>query len=249
MIRIILVAIFIILFFIISIPIWIVELIIGKINRHAHDISCLRIVQFAFKCVLFISGTKTNVTGLENIPKDEPVLFVGNHQGIFDTVIAYSMMPNLTGFVAKKEIEKVPFLRVWMRLLYCLFLDRQNMKEGLKTILKGIELVKDKGISMVIFPEGTRSKTEEMGPFKEGALKIAEKSGCKIIPMAQKNTRAILENQYPRIKKAHTAIAFGKPIDISTLTKEEKKFLGAYVQNIIKEMYQELDVEYETVQK
>lgn len=249
MIRIILVAIFIILFFIISIPIWIIEWVVGKINRRAHDISCLRIVQFAFKCVLFISGTKTTVTGLENIPKDEPVLFVGNHQGIFDTVIAYSMMPNLTGFVAKKEIEKVPFLRVWMRLLYCLFLDRQNMKEGLKTILKGIELVKDKGISMVIFPEGTRSKTEEMGPFKEGALKIAEKSGCKIIPMVQKNTRAILENHYPRIKMAHTAIAFGKPIDISTLTKEEKKFLGAYVQNIIKEMYQELDVEYETVQK
>lgn len=209
---------------------------------------CLRVVQWAMKVLLFICGTKTTVTGLENIPKDEPVLFVGNHQGIFDILISYSRMPRLTGYVAKKEMDKAYFLRKWMRLLHCLFLDRNDLKEGLKTILEGVDLIKNQGVSIVIFPEGTRSKNEEMAPFKEGAFKLATKSGCKIVPMVQKNTRAIFENQFPKIKKAHTALAFGKPIDVNTLTKDEKKFLGTYVQNIVKEMYQELDVEYESKQ-
>lgn len=242
MIRLILVILFLIIFFILSIPMWIIEWIIGKFNKKAKDISSLRIVQFAFKCILFICGTKTTVIGMENIPKDEPVLFVGNHRGIFDVLIPYSRMPRATGFVAKKELEKIPGLNIWMRYLHCLFLDRDNMKEGLKTILKGIDLVKNDGISIAIFPEGTRSKGPDMLPFKEGSLKIAEKSGCKIVPMVQKNTRSIFEEQFPLLRKAKTVLEFGTPIDISTLDKDTRKFLGAYVQNIIKEMYDKMEI-------
>lgn len=87
-----------------------------------------------------------------------------------------------------------------MRNLYCLFLDRNDTREGLKTILEGIDYIK-KGISIVIFPEGTTSHTLDLLPFKEGSFKFAEKTGCKIIPMVQNNTRACFENQFPRIKK------------------------------------------------
>jgi len=237
MIRLILIAIFLILFFIASIPMWLVLWIVGKFNRPLKDIVSLRIVQWAFKVILFLAGTKTTVIGLENIPKDEPVLFVGNHRSYFDVLVTYSRMPRLTGFVAKKEIEKVPGLRVWMRMLYCLFLDRENVKEGLKTILKGVEYIKN-GISIVIFPEGTRVRgNNEMLPFKEGSLKFAEKGGCKIIPMVQNNTSAIMEDQMPRIKAAKTILEFGKPIDVNELSKEDRKFLGPYTQNIIKEIY------------
>ena len=74
--------------------------------------------------VLFLSGVTTTVKGLENLPKDgEAVLFVGNHHGFFDTIISYTYMKPRTGFVAKKEIEKVPLLNIWMKYLYCLFLE------------------------------------------------------------------------------------------------------------------------------
>ncbi len=237
MIRLILVVLFLIIFFIISLPLFLFELILGKFNKHAKDISSLRIVQFAFKSVLFLSGTKTTVIGYDKIPKDEPVLYVGNHNSFYDVVIAYSMTPGLTGFVAKKEIEKVPLLRVWMRYLYCLFLDRDNIKEGLKTILQGIDYIKN-GVSIAIFPEGTRNTTEEnMLPFKEGSLKFAEKSGCKIVPIVQNNTVNCLEAHLPWIKRTHTVIEFCDPIDLKELSKEERKFSGAYVQKIIEAKY------------
>ena len=225
-------------FFITGIPLILVELLLGKINKKARDYSSLRIVQFILKGVLFIAGTKTTIIGIENIPKDEAVLFVGNHRSLFDVVIAYTLMPGLTGFIGKKELSKVPFLNIWMKFVNCLFLDRNNIREGMKTMLTGMDMVRE-GISMTIFPEGTRSESDKMLPFKEGSLKIAEKTGCKIIPMVQNNTEACFEKQYPRVRKAHTVLEFCEPIEVDKLTKEEKKFLGAYVQKIIQEKYEE----------
>lgn len=235
MIRFIFTGIFVILFLIISIPIFFIEYIIGKFNRKARDYSSLRIVQFAFKVILFLAGTKLTILGKENIPKDEAVLYIGNHRSYYDIIISYSLASGLTGYVAKKEMEKIPLLSTWMKYLYCLFLDRKNVKEGLKTILQGIEYVK-KGISICIFPEGTRNKEKTMLPFKEGSMKIAEKTGCPIIPMAFTNSAEIFENHLPRIKKTHVILEYGRPIYIKDLTKEERKFLGSYTQNVIQEM-------------
>ena len=238
MFRFILAVIWIVFFFITGIPLILIELIIGKFNKKARDISCLRIVQFILKGVLFIAGTKTTVIGMENIPKGEAVLFVGNHRSLFDVVIAYTVMPGLTGFIGKKELGKVPFLNIWMKFVNCLFLDRHNIREGMKTMLTGMDMVRG-GISMTIFPEGTRSESDEMLPFKEGSLKIAEKTGCKIIPMVQNNTESCFEKQSPRLRKTHTVLEFCEPIEVDKLTKEEKKFLGAYVQKIIQNKYEE----------
>ena len=108
-------------------------------------------MQWAFKVMLKVSGVEVTVIGEENIP-DEPVLFIGNHRSYFDILLTYSRCARLTGYIAKKEMLKYPLLRDWMKRLYCLFLDRDNIKEGLKTILAGVDEVK-KGISVCIFPE------------------------------------------------------------------------------------------------
>ena len=237
MIRLILIVIFAIIILFASLIMLPVFWLIGKFNQDAKDRGSLRFVQGVFKVVLFLSGVTTTVKGLENLPKDgEAVLFVGNHHGFFDTIISYTYMKPRTGFVAKKEIEKVPLLNIWMKYLYCLFLDRKNIKEGLKTVLQGIEYIKN-GISITIFPEGTRSRTGEMAPFKEGSLKFAEKTGCKIIPVVQNNTRQIMEAHSPFIRRTHTVLEFGEPIDVKLLDKEQKKFLGAYTQEIIQKIY------------
>ena len=236
MIRFILVVIFLIMYGIFSLFALPIEWLIGKINKRAKDRSSLRIVQGAFKIVRFLSGAKTTVIGLERIPKDEPVLFVGNHQSYFDIIISYSLMPRLTGYVAKKEIEKIPLLRTWMKYLYCLFLDRDDIREGMKTIVQGIEYIKN-DISIAIFPEGTTSKDGVLLSFHEGSLKFAEKSGCKIVPMVQNNTRFLWEMQKPKIRKTHTVLEFCEPIDVKELSKEERKHLGSHIKQIIEAVY------------
>lgn len=235
MIRFIIVVLVVLSFLIIGIPVLLVESVIGKFNKKAKDYSCLRLVQWAFRLIIRISGTEVTVIGEENIP-DEPVLFVGNHRSYFDIVLTYPRCKRLTGYVAKKEMLKYPLLRDWMKALYCLFLDRDNVKEGLKSILQAIDYVKS-GISICIFPEGTRNSGEELSllPFKGGALKIAEKSGCAIIPMSINNTCNIFEAHLPRIKKTHVIIEYGKPIYTKELDKDTRKHLDSYVQNIIQE--------------
>ncbi len=235
MLRLILAGIFLLLFFIISIPLYLIVYIIGRFNRRAMVASSQTIVVWAFHILLFISGVKRTVIGRENIPKNEAVLYIANHRSYFDVPVAYSSVPNLTSFMAKKEIAKIPFLSYWMRFLQCLFLDREDIKQGLKTVLKGIDLVKA-GYSVFISPEGTRSQSKEMLPFKEGSFKIAEKTGCAIIPVAILNTDEIFENHAPRIHSAHVVIEYGQPIYPKDLSKEQLKFLGSHVQGIIKDM-------------
>lgn len=232
------VLIFLLLYLILSIPVLIAEWIIGLFNPYARDISSLRMVQWGFKVILKITGVTATVIGEENVP-DEPVLFVGNHRSYFDILLTYSRCKRLTGYIAKKEMTRYLTLTVWMRRVHCLFLDRSTPKEGLKTILKAAEYIRQ-GISICIFPEGTRNTGEELSmlPFKDGAMKIATKTGCPIVPISMNNTAEIFENHIPKIRKTHVVIEYGKPIYPDTLDRETKRHIGDYVENIIKETIQ-----------
>lgn len=236
MIRFILTVIGLVLYLVLTLAVVPFIMLVGVFNREKRDYIFLRMVQWAFKGFLRLAGTKLTVIGEENVPKNQAVLYVGNHRSYFDVLVTYSRTPGLTGYVAKKSLEKAPLLSMWMKFLYCLFLDRDNIKEGLKTILKGVEYLKQ-GISICIFPEGTRGKEEgKLLEFKEGSLKMAEKAKCPIVPMALSNTAGIWENQFPKIRPAHVILEYGKPIYIDQLDKEEKKFLGAYTQGVIQSM-------------
>lgn len=239
MIRFVLVLLFVVLFLIVSIPVALVEWIIGRFNPGLKSRSSLAYVNWAFRVILFFAGTKLTIIGKENIPTDTAVLYVGNHRSFFDIVTTYPQVVGLTGYIAKKELNKVPLLRTWMKNLHCLFLDRNNTKEGLKTILEGIDLMKNEGISMCIFPEGTRNKVDgTFLPFHAGSFKLAEKSGCPVIPMTLNNAAAIFEDHLPWIKKAHVILEYGKPIYISELSKEDKRNVPDIVLNIIKETHE-----------
>ncbi len=241
MIRFILVAATVIGFLVFGIPLLLVEWLIGKKNRHLRDVQSLKTVQAVFRMCLWLSGVKLTVKGQEHIPTDRAVLYVGNHRSYFDILVGYVTVPGLTGFVAKKEMEKIPLLSNWMRYLNCLFLDRHNIKEGLKTILEGIDQVK-KGVSVWIFPEGTRGGQEnllDILPFKEGSLKIAEKGGCPVVPVAITGTAEVFEKHLPFIRPSHVTIEFGTPFFIRELEPELKKFPGAYVEKQIKALLRE----------
>ena len=184
MIRFILVCIVVIAYLVLTIPVLLIEWIIGKFSPMTKDISSLRMVQAIFKFILWITGAKVTVIGEENVPKDQAVLYVANHRSYFDILLTYSRCPIRTGYVAKKEMEHYPLLSNWMRNLYCLFLDREDIKQGLKTILQAADYVKS-GISVCIFPEGTRSRMgNQLLPFKGGTFKSAVRAKCPIVPCA-----------------------------------------------------------------
>ena len=237
--RTIITVLYIFLFLILGLPVLGIEWIISKFNKAHADMIQLRIVQWGLKCVAFISGVKLTVIGEENVPRDEPVLYIGNHRSFFDVVVTYSRCPGLTGHIAKDGVNKVPIFRIWMKRLHCIFLKRDDMKEGLKVILKAIEYVKS-GISICIFPEGTRNKDRNnpasLLPFKEGSFKIASKTGCKIVPMALIGTADILENHFPWIHSTDIKLIYGEPIDVSDLDKDQQKHVGAYCQTVVEEL-------------
>lgn len=236
--RTILVALFLLIFFIISIPILIIEWIISKFNQPWADITQLRIVQWAFKCICFISGVKLEIIGEENVPRDEAVLYIGNHRGFFDIITTYSRCPNLTGYISKEVIKKVPILSTYMKRLHCIFLNRADIRQGLQVILDAIDLVK-KGVSVCVFPEGTRNTDSDptsVLKFKEGTFKISTKTSCKIVPMAISGTSDIFESHLPWIHKGRVTVQYGTPIDPATFTKEQQKKIGAYCHDAIEQM-------------
>ena len=124
--------------------------------------------------LLKLAGVRLTVSGKENIP-NETCIYVSNHQGNFDIPILLTCLDKPHALLAKKEIRKIPMVRTWMKLFGCIFIDRNNMRNAMTAINEAIEAVKQ-GKSMIIFPEGTRSKGGEMGQFKGGAFRVCEKS-------------------------------------------------------------------------
>lgn len=245
MIRLIVVAVLLTGFLVLGFPLLAAQNSLGLKDPHARDVESLKIVQFMFRLILRLSGVTVTVKGKENIPEDRAVLYVGNHRSYFDILVGYTTVPGLMGFVAKKEMLKIPLLRSWMKNVNCLFLDRQNIKEGLKTILEGIEKVKN-GVSIWIFPEGTRNRNEdvrELLPFKEGSLKIAEKSGCPVVPVAMVGTAEVFEKHFPFIRPSHVTVYYGKPFCVKELETEQRKHAGAYTRERIVEMLDEIQKE------
>lgn len=242
MIRFLIVFILLMAFLVLSIPWVVLEAVRGKKNPEARDRRALAVVRFMFRLLLWVSGTDVTVEGREHIPEHQAVLYVGNHRSYFDILIGYTTVPGFLGYVAKKEMKRYPVLKNWMEYVHCLFLDRDDPRAALKTILEGIEKVKQ-GISIWIFPEGTRNRQEEptdLLPFKEGSLKIAEKTGCPVIPVAMFGNDDIFERHIPFIRARHVCIRFGEPFYVKQLPPELKKKSGAYTRDVIIGMLREM---------
>jgi 1-acyl-sn-glycerol-3-phosphate acyltransferase len=184
--------------------------------------------------MLSVAGAKVKVSGLHNIPTDQAVLFVSNHQGNFDIPLLVATIDKPKGFVAKIELAKIPLLSTWMKIIGCVFMDRNDLRQSLQVISQGIETLKN-GHSMVIFPEGTRSQKMDMGEFKKGSLRLASKSGVPIVPVAISGSYKLLEAK-GKIHPSIVHVTVGNPIILSELSKEQQKEIVAYVQAQIEQL-------------
>lgn len=230
--RTVLIGLFLILLTIVSLPMYLVGFILGKFSPEKKVAMSQVFVAGAFKIILFIAGVRVTIKGKENILRDKSALYVYNHRSYFDVVVGYATAPVPTAFVSKMEIKKMPMVSWWMYYLNCLFLDRENIKEGMKTILEGIELLKN-GTNIFIAPEGTRNSGEGVLPFHEASFKLADKSGCPIVPVAMSNMDAAWEQHMPWVRRAHVIIEYCEPVYMDKMERAEKKRVGETVRQII----------------
>jgi 1-acyl-sn-glycerol-3-phosphate acyltransferase len=183
------------------------------------------------RSLIKVSGVKMTVSGIENVPAGGPVLFAANHQSDFDILVFLAYTPLPVGFVAKIEMLKVPLLRTWIGLIGSVFLDRKDIRQGAKTILEGIKKLKD-GHSLVLFPEGTRSKSENMLPFKAGGFKLATKSQVPVVPVTISGSYKVMEGG--TINPADVSMTFHPPMYTEGLDPESLAALPKQVEDEIR---------------
>jgi 1-acyl-sn-glycerol-3-phosphate acyltransferase len=185
--------------------------------------------------ILFkLTGSKLKLIGEENLLKDQPVLFVSNHQGHMDSVIIHGFINIPKGFVSIIEVNKFPILRTWMYYSKCIFLDRNDPRQILECINKGIQFL-NQGQSMVIFPEGKLSEGHETNEFKSGSLRLALKAGVPIIPITVNGSYRIMSKTGKNIKPAYVECFISKAIETKNIDKSGEKDLLDQVRNAIME--------------
>lgn len=177
-----------------------------------------------------ILGLRIEVVGRENIP-NEACVFIGNHQSILDIPVLLYTSNRVMGFIAKKELLKVPVIGYWLKVAHCVPIDRENVREAIKVIQLGVENLL-RGDSMAIFPEGTRAKDGVMKPLKKGSLKLATKAKVPIVPVTIDGTYKAYEID-KKLKRADIKVIFDKPIYTDNISKEEERELHIKVQDII----------------
>ncbi len=159
----------------------------------------------------------------DKISFEEPLVVVSNHQSNFDIPAIIGYFPFIPGFMAKKELERCPFIKTWMELASSVFIDRKNPREGIRTIRKTVKFIKS-GYPILIFPEGTRSDNGEIGHFKNGGFKVAIDAKAKIIPVTLKGTYEIQNKKSIKVNKnKNIKIIIGKAIDTKNYNREEVK--------------------------
>jgi 1-acyl-sn-glycerol-3-phosphate acyltransferase len=184
------------------------------------------------KFVIRAAGGRVRVQGLEHLPRENNLCFVANHQGGFDIPIIVGYIPKTIGFIAKKELKYIPILSTWMKAVHCIFINRSNRRESLKTIAQGVEQIRN-GHPMVIFPEGTRSQSAVMAPFKSGSLKLPIRSRALIVPVTIDGSYKMKEANGGLMRPAAVTLTIHPAIDASVYRDEDTHLLAEKLWRII----------------
>ena len=147
--------------------------------------------------ILRLYRCEVRIEGLEHVPRSGPLIIAANHQSLLDIPVCLGYLGRSMGFVAKKELFRIPLLSFWMRQIHCASIDRQDIAAGGRLLEDLSQKVRDREGCMIIFPEGTRSRHPdgELGPFKRGALRIAQAQGIPVLPLSIDGTRFLVSPQ------------------------------------------------------
>jgi 1-acyl-sn-glycerol-3-phosphate acyltransferase len=189
------------------------------------------------KLLLWIAGVKVEVIGLENINPDENYVYVANHCSGFDIPVVMASIPGQMRIVFKKELTKIPLFGWQLRIGPYILIDRENPAKAMESL----EIAKkkmEKGASVLLFAEGTRSQDGNIQPFKRGAFTLATRSGKKIVPLTIKGTFEILPKKKFRIRPGTVKLFIDPPIEHDgSIDKKSELELMEKVRNIIVKNY------------
>ncbi|MDX2501977.1 MAG: lysophospholipid acyltransferase family protein [Deltaproteobacteria bacterium] len=187
--------------------------------------------------ILMGSRVHVGVRGLANIKPDKSYVYMANHQSNFDIPVLLGYLPVQFRWLAKAELFKIPvFGRAMLGAGY-VEIDRFNRKSAFESIEKAAQRMKD-GVSVMIFPEGTRSKDGSVQPFKKGGFVMAIKSGVPIIPVILRGTWPIMAKSSLRINPGDVEMEIGEPIDTSGYSMETKEELMDRVRAVIRQKFE-----------
>lgn len=194
------------------------------------------------RSMLGLAGVRVEVQELDRLPPGQGLILAANHQSWFDIVAVFASLPVSLRFVAKKEISRVPLFAQAMRSAGHVFLDRQNRSKAIAAMREAGVRMREQGLSMVLFPEGTRSPDGNLLPFKKGSFVLAIETGAAMVPLAMDGSRLIMPKGRMSVRPGLIRIRCGEPIALAGLDKDDRDAVLEATESQISGMLSEIRV-------
>ncbi len=184
------------------------------------------------RLILWTNFTRVEVVGMENVAPGQAYVIMSNHRSVYDIFAFYGHFTRQFRWVMKQELRKIPFLGRACVNIGCVFIDRSNRERAIEQLSRAGGLF-ERGISLMIFPEGTRSRTGEMLPFKKGGFMVALASGLPILPVTIEGTDRIQTADSLWIRPGKVELIVHPPIPVDGYTVDTRDELVAKVREVI----------------
>ncbi len=186
------------------------------------------------RSILAVSRIRVDVHGVERVLRDRPYLFMSNHQSNFDIPILLGHLPVPFRWLAKAELFKIPIFGRAMRAAGYISIDRSDRESAFESLRRAADAIRG-GVSIVVFPEGTRSRHGELKPFKKGGFVMAVDAGVPIVPIAIRGAHGIMPKGSLLIRPRNVTVCIGEPIETTSYTQATKEVLMEHVRHAIRQ--------------
>jgi 1-acyl-sn-glycerol-3-phosphate acyltransferase len=192
------------------------------------------------KQLLWIGGVKVRVRGLENLREGQNYVFAGNHLSLYDTPVVLANIPRQFLFLVNVKYVKMPFLGTHLRRSGHFGVDSNDTRAGLKVMTQAAARIRERGLSVLLFPEGSRSRSGQLQEFKEGVAYIAIKSGVPVVPFALRGTRDVLPIGSGHVRGGEVDFLIGEPVPSAGYTLKEREAFTALLRERVLELQERL---------
>ena len=193
----------------------------------------IRVARIWARTLLAASGIRVRVEGLERIDADGSYVFIANHLSYMDTPVALAHIPAQFRFLAKRGLFQIPFLGQHLSRAGHIPVPREDPRAAVKTMQLAAETIQRKKISLLIFPEGGRSRDGALAPFKEGGAYIAIRAGVPVVPVAIMGTREVLPYGAAVVQSGFVTLRILEPIDTRPMTLKDRGMLTEELRTVI----------------